>query len=819
MFERIGQKLPHYQRQVEFFKTRGHTASTQALLDALAHVYIDIINFCHEACRIFSTKKRGVRYKLSVIKDLFWTPFDVRFSNLLGRLSKHQELYELELSLADRQELLEHYEKFDKELRQAEHYRQTQSSNVRIEAEKSLRLRIREVKDWIRAPDYMTTFERERANISASAGHWLLRHPTYILWRDSPTKPSGAQTQPNCVAGFASRVLTIYGSPGYGKTVLSTLVIEDAACDHAPTTQASDCLHTYVAFFHFDKMNPSCTAPHQAIRAILTQIVHRNQSDKDLVDAASILMDTDGTGQLVGSKAEIASVLSLALQRSHNLTLVFDGVDECVEPVMFLQKLYAISEKSSCRIVLFSRPNLQLTQPFQRGRHHIHLSSTANLRDIQQFLRPKINDLFRSNLLPPAFSAEEVVLKISRRANSLFLWARLMVSYLQCPALSPRERKDAINTLNLLEGLDAMYSKIIEVISKRLQPERRTAFRVFQWLVVTYRPLQLTELRAALAVRLQKPTSIEMDYIVDFAHSLVTICGALVELHEDGSVQFIHLSVKQYLTSKETLADIFSPRDLHVDIHSAHLTVAGCSLSYLIYNVPGSPLSGSSKVVADKTRLRAQYPLLEYALYWWRHATHGLVIPEDIVSRSFETAGSSFVLLTTEFLGNRPAITAWIEACWTFSRLPKIRQLAEQIASQQRRCSTASNAVKGLLARVGGLTKTLARLSDDVEYLDREWNHVLTDQPNQIWEPSINMFRESHFLIGTNAAKILWIASERPTQSPIPLENEDLLGHTTETQEMPPITLASQVSADGHRLASIVLVRPKYVIFRIVTRV
>jgi len=102
---------------------------------------------------------------------------------LLVRLSKHQELYELELSLADRQELLKHYEKFDKELRQAEHYRQTQSSIARIEAEKSLRLRIREIKDWIRAPDYMTTFERERTNISASTGQWLLRHPTYISWR------------------------------------------------------------------------------------------------------------------------------------------------------------------------------------------------------------------------------------------------------------------------------------------------------------------------------------------------------------------------------------------------------------------------------------------------------------------------------------------------------------------------------------------------------------------------------------------------------------------------------------------------------------
>ena len=35
------------------------------------------------------------------MRDLFWTPFDVRFSGLLDRLRDHQELFDIELRLED----------------------------------------------------------------------------------------------------------------------------------------------------------------------------------------------------------------------------------------------------------------------------------------------------------------------------------------------------------------------------------------------------------------------------------------------------------------------------------------------------------------------------------------------------------------------------------------------------------------------------------------------------------------------------------------------------------------------------------------------
>ena len=61
-------------------------------------------------------KKKDVWYKTGVTRDLLRTPFDLRFPNLLARLCKHGELYELELYQTNREELMLSNQRSDKEL-------------------------------------------------------------------------------------------------------------------------------------------------------------------------------------------------------------------------------------------------------------------------------------------------------------------------------------------------------------------------------------------------------------------------------------------------------------------------------------------------------------------------------------------------------------------------------------------------------------------------------------------------------------------------------------------------------------------------------
>jgi hypothetical protein len=76
MFERIGDRLPGYGEYCDRVLKRWSKIPTteeqktaldnrcQRLVKALTYVYADIIQFCQEACRIFSTSKKGRAYVL-----------------------------------------------------------------------------------------------------------------------------------------------------------------------------------------------------------------------------------------------------------------------------------------------------------------------------------------------------------------------------------------------------------------------------------------------------------------------------------------------------------------------------------------------------------------------------------------------------------------------------------------------------------------------------------------------------------------------------------------------------------------------------------
>lgn len=118
MFEKIGNRLPGYAEYYERLLAR-HVSETSEqntpesdiknvpkfesprVLRVLSYIYTDLMQFCQQACQLFSTKKRGVRYKVSAVSDLFWKPFDARFKNILERIEANQALFQSEMQLEE----------------------------------------------------------------------------------------------------------------------------------------------------------------------------------------------------------------------------------------------------------------------------------------------------------------------------------------------------------------------------------------------------------------------------------------------------------------------------------------------------------------------------------------------------------------------------------------------------------------------------------------------------------------------------------------------------------------------------------------------
>lgn len=231
--------------------------------------------------------------------------------------------------------------------------------------------------------------------------------------------------------------------------------------------------------------------------------------------------------------------------------LVFNALDECEDWEEFVESLTELTMETQHKIVLLTRPHLDVQNTIGPNVHHVALEPERNLDDIENYLRSRIEKLTNRGAIPANFSVDSLVSQLSRRTNSMFLWAVLMANYLSSPYLTPGERSTAIHQLNRFEGLDAIYARSLEELERRIPCAYQSKVkRVFEWISVAKSPLTTEELRTALAVQNNRPFS-ESDSMQNFKVTLLQLCGSLVEVRSNGTVDFIHLSVLEFLQQEQ----------------------------------------------------------------------------------------------------------------------------------------------------------------------------------------------------------------------------------------------------------------------------
>jgi hypothetical protein len=183
----------------------------------------------------------------------------------------------------------------------------------------------------------------------------------------------------------------------------------------------------------------------------------------------------------------------------------------------------------------------------------------------------------------------------------------------------------------LPETLDATYERTFLGIEKT---KREYAYRLFQCLVVSIRPLRVEELAEVLAVLLDSGEGSE--YHADWRpedaqQEVLSTCSSLITItNVDGSsvVQFSHFSVKEFLMSSRLANAGEHLSRYHILPHSAHSVIARASLNVL--------LSLGDQV--DKSVVE-NHPLALYASrYWVDHAKFEGVSSsiEDLMKRLFD---------------------------------------------------------------------------------------------------------------------------------------------------------------------------------------
>ncbi|KAF6219515.1 hypothetical protein HO133_003984 [Letharia lupina] len=130
-----------------------------------------------------------------------------------------------------------------------------------------------------------------------------------------------------------------------------------------------------------------------------------------------------------------------------------------------------------------------------------------------------------------------------------------------------------------------MYVRILKDMHKRMSEKQQAKVtRIFQWLAVAKRPLSAEALRTVLAVQQDRPAT-SFDSIQNFESVLSQMCGYLVEVRKDRTVDSIHVSVLEYLTQREE-GPHGALKPFLIEISYSEASMTGFCLSCMTYEVP-----------------------------------------------------------------------------------------------------------------------------------------------------------------------------------------------------------------------------------------
>lgn len=745
MLEQMGTRLPIYENYVqELTMTDEETVrlgvgtarrvgegSCSRIRRALAYVYADLIQFCHDICAIFSKKRSRFFAKIpGSFMVGFWKPFDVRFDTLLKRWDEHKTIVELELSFAAS---ISH---FRMNTVVEEKLRGIEQGSIDEKEQRTQHEMKRELLDWIQSPQWTNVFETVQDYRSVNSTEWFVQHPVIREWSESAFRHYDSKYS----------VLHISGKPGYGKTTLCTSLIEHLNQVRNNNLSTGTQSRSFVGYFYFDSQQPEATESASSWRAILSQLLHAFPTDQHIIDASILLRKNNTSGQPSASRREIVSLLKLVLEPIDQLFLVFDAIDECRDQEVFLRDLLDLSRRGrAVKVALFSRPTVTLPLEMQGNKVMLSLGEDQNFDDIVNFLLPSINALDDSSGLPHDLSPLDTAILVAKRADGMFLWARMFLDYVTSTNLSLRQRQHAILNVNQFQGLEGLYEAIIkQLLSSNNFEARQNVLKALRLVAFARRALNVEELALAVVCPLDRAVEKD-DSIPDFACNLGRFSGALLELDVSRNVRFVHSSAIVYFTRayQSGPSSISPERSIHIDYNGSHRLLALISLSYLYFTVNHGPLSGSKRVVADVTQQSRMYPLLDYCSKYW--SFHVLDYLDRVSNFPVDVEDLVLIGLASKFMSKPHAVMTWIEACWMFKRPPSIRYGREDPSLQNRGYDLRHDPAKGVSKELAIAMSSLSMLAKDLSELNKSWAHVLCEEACEIWEPSISAFTTSIF--------------------------------------------------------------------------
>lgn len=515
-------------------------------------------------------------------------------------------------------------------------------------------------------------------------------------------------------------------------------------------------------------------------RVLVCQLLHIHRNNRSTLDAVCLLLRKTSF-QPTATASEVLDVLAVLL-RQHPTFMVLDGLDDCSDTSELLTSLAELCRKSDTRVILFSRPDIRIPLEYQRwasdAPHILSLELRHNAAAIEQYLTGNLHHMAAQGYFGISTDAM-LVSQVAQRSDGTFLWANVLLKYLESPALTPDLRRSILENAQFLQTLEALYRNVLDGLAARSLLEKRIIADVFRWLSFPVHRLCSSALRTALSSSLNAAELEKVFPTADVIDALPQLTYGLIGVDNDG-VFFMHPSIREYLHSPQSQQSEFSL----CDDSNVHAHLAARCLSYLAYNVPKRPLGGlsphirpsmPSSAVSQRTSrsgdsgyksvsssgtdhhlphpaihthhsngshasirtipFDTNLPFLRYAsLCWPIHLSRALAPTHphnDILTVVPGTFGIvPYLFPLRAFLSSRLAVTAWVEASFRYNLPPTLTRLVGPLSDLKGEIPPAT--VAGQELRL--VVNEMSILSEKLVELKREVATSLRENPSLIWQ-------------------------------------------------------------------------------------
>ncbi|KAE9374873.1 hypothetical protein N431DRAFT_288115, partial [Stipitochalara longipes BDJ] len=434
--------------------------------------------------------------------------------------------------------------------------------------------------DWLTPRNYAPQQHDFISRRQAGTGQWLLDSVEFQAWLN-----------------VDEQTLFCPGIPGAGKTILTSIVIEDLHTRFQADTSIA------IAYLYCNFKQSYEQKLDDLLLSLLKQLSQRRQSIPDVIKS---LYDQHKGQQKRPSTDEISKTLHSVISSFSKVFIVIDALDECqvthkCRPKL-LSEIFNLQAKCGANFFVTSRFIPEIEDQFKTS---AWLEIRASDDDLRRYLDGQMTRLpMPKCVLKSPDLQEKIKNVIVKTVDGMFLLAQLHLESLT-DKTTPRVITRALNELP--KGLDALnraYEKAIEKIRRQEAGFVVLAWRVLSWITCAKRPLTSVELQHALAIE-DGDSEVGEDNLQDI-EEIVELCAGLVTIDQEGHIiRLVHYTTQEYF---EQIQSSLFP--------DAEKDIAAVCITYLSFNA----FEAGFCLTKDELEARLRsHPLYSYAAENWGH--------------------------------------------------------------------------------------------------------------------------------------------------------------------------------------------------------